>query len=214
MRGVATAKARWFTCQAQPLRAHWGPQTLRCNSGHCDRQSTGGWKCFWRCFCHRQHDADVVRRISALRHPCSCCCGGCRSAGRCVASARRGQARRAVSQRSTWHPGEEGLQARHRPFVSASTGGRVPVERPGVWRQRCTANQTGNISSGSESSCATRVTISPSPHHHFPPRSRPHPCCRCRAPRRPRQETPWRHGGALDQNFSKWNLQPRNATAR
>ena len=31
--------------------------------------------------------AFVVLRISALRHPCSCCCGGCRSAGRCVASA-------------------------------------------------------------------------------------------------------------------------------
>jgi len=32
-------------------------------------------------------------------------------------------------------------QARHRPLVSASTGGRVPVERPGVWRQRRTADQ-------------------------------------------------------------------------
>jgi len=32
-------------------------------------------------------------------------------------------------------------QACHRPLVSASTGGRVPVEKPRVWRQRRTADQ-------------------------------------------------------------------------
>jgi len=42
VRGVATAKAGWFASQAQPLRAHLGPQKLRCNSGRCDRQSAGG----------------------------------------------------------------------------------------------------------------------------------------------------------------------------